>query len=255
MNGDKLTLIDKRSTQVNYIHDPLMHNFSAAKQVLPFLLNLKAVNSVLDVGCGTGTWLKIAADLGVTDILGIDGAELGQEDLKIPVDRYIQRDLTSKINLDRPFDLVLCLEVAEHLPEESAQELIDTLTAHSDFIVFAAAVPGQGGQNHLNEQWPAYWEAHFLKKHYFPCEILRDFFWNNEEVEWWYKQNILIFAPEAVLSNLNLSISKQVKSIIHPDLLKEKLEIIGIKDAFIENEIWNPKFMSTLKRLIKSIIS
>jgi cyclopropane fatty-acyl-phospholipid synthase-like methyltransferase len=232
-----------------------MHNFSAAKQILPFLLSLKKVQSILDIGCGTGTWLKTALDFGVKDILGIDGVEIDQKELKISADQFINQDLTSAINLNRHFDMLLCLEVAEHLPEEYAKTLIDTLTAHSDFIIFSAAIPNQGGQNHLNEQWPDYWQKLFLSKGYYPCDLLRNVFWNNKEVEWWYKQNMLIYAPKPVLINLNLTISEDVRSLIHPELFKEKLAIIDKMHVTIENEVWKPKFKSALKRLIKSIIN
>jgi len=217
-------------------------------------LSLKTTNSILDVGCGTGTWLKVANDLGIMEILGIDGVEIAPEDLKISPDRFIRYDLTSQINLNKHFDMLFCLEVAEHLPEEYAGNLIDTLTTHSDFIVFSAAIPGQDGQNHLNEQWPNYWQELFLRKGYYPSEILRNIFWNNDKVEWWYKQNMLIFAPKSVLSGLNLEIATEVKSIVHPELLKEKLAIIDIKDTVIKNEVWAPTFKTALKRLFKTII-
>jgi len=250
-----LNLTSKGTNPVNYIHNPEIHNFSAAKQILPFLLSLKPVDSVLDVGCGTGTWLKIASDLGVKEVLGIDGVPLNTNELHIPADSFINDDLTRVIDLKRKFDLLICLEVAEHLPAENAKNLVDSLTNHSDFIVFSAAIPGQGGQNHINEQWPVYWQTLFFNKGYYPCEILRDIFWNDNEIEWWYRQNILIFAPESVLLNLNLTISKEVRPLIHPDLFIEKLDVIQKLNNMIEREIWKPSFKSAFKRLIKSIIN
>ncbi len=250
-----MTLVNTFSNQVNYKHDTTIHNFSAAKQILPFLLKLNPVNSILDIGCGIGTWLAVAQGLGVKETIGVDGVDLTQDELKIPVNHFIKSDLTVPINLDKNFDMVLCLEVAEHLPEKYAKTLIDTLTHHSDFIIFSAATPGQGGQNHLNEQWPDYWQKLFLNNGYYPSEILRNYFWNNKEIEWWYRQNIIIYAPKAVLSALNLPLSEEVKSIIHPDLFNEKLQLINKLNALIEQEIWKPSFKSAFKRLIKSIIN
>jgi len=245
-----LSLVNK----VNYKHDPGIHNFSAARQILPFLLKLNPVTSILDVGCGTGTWLAIAKELGIEDFLGIDGANLKQEDLKISVSNFINCDLTAPVNLNKKFDMVICLEVAEHLAETNASAFVEMLSLHSDFIVFSAAIPGQGGQDHLNEQWPDYWQKLFLEKGYYPSEILRDYFWDNKDIEWWYRQNIIIYAPKSILTSFNLPISEEVKSIIHPDLFKEKLHIIERQSSFIQKEMSNPPLKTALKNLIKSII-
>ena len=179
--------VNHSSNPVNYKHDPAVHNFSAARQILPFLLKLKTTNSILDIGCGIGTWLAVAKELGVRETLGVDGVDLNEAELKIPAENFIKQDLTAPIILNKKFDLLLCLEVAEHLPAEYAKILIDTLTQHSDFIIFSAAIPGQGGQNHLNEQWPGYWQNLFLSNGYYPSELLINTFWNNDEVEWWYR--------------------------------------------------------------------
>ena len=247
--------MNNSSNEVNYIHSPETHNFSAARQILPFLLGLKQINSVLDVGCGTGTWLAIAKELGVLQILGIDGTNLTASDLKIPYDNFLRRDLTAPLDLNKKFDLLLCLEVAEHLPMENAEAFIDTLTQHSDFIIFSAAIPGQGGQDHLNEQWPGYWQKLFEKKEYYPSEILRDKFWNNKEVEWWYKQNMFIYAPKAVLTALNLPIADEVRAIVHPELLTEKLQFMDKLYGDVVEEVRNPGFRKAFKRLLKSIIN
>jgi SAM-dependent methyltransferase len=238
----------------NYKHDPVIHNFSAARQILPFLLKLKPADSIIDIGCGTGTGLAIARELGVKEILGIDGVNLNQDDLKIPVDSFINCDLMAPIKLNTKFDMLLCLEVAEHLPELNAEAFVEMLTSHSDFIIFSAAIPGQGGQNHLNEQWPDYWQRLFLKNEYYPSEILRDHFWNNKDIEWWYRQNIIIYAPEKVLTALSLLISEKVKSMIHPDLFEEKLDLIENLQTVIQKAVWAPSFKTSIKNLIKSII-
>ncbi len=247
-------MINDSLNQVNYKHDPAVHNFSAARQILPYVFKIKPVDSVLDIGCGTGTWLSVANELGVNEILGVDGVDLSEGDLKIPVKNFIKCDLTAPINLSKKFDLLLCLEVAEHLPKEAAKTLIDTLTGHSDFIVFSAAIPGQDGQNHLNEQWPDYWQKLFLSNGYYPSEILRDHFWNNKEIDWWYRQNIIIYSPKTVLSHLNLKLSEEVKSMVHPELFNLKLWYLNNLNRVIENEVYKPNFKTALKRLIKSII-
>ena len=66
-----------------------------------------------------------------------------------------QRDLAQPLQIDRRFDLALSLEVAEHLPPECGSEFVQTLTDLSSVILFSAAIPFQGGTDHLNEQWPS----------------------------------------------------------------------------------------------------
>ena len=48
-------------------------------------------------------------------------------------------------------------------------QLVATITKHGDAVLFSAAIPGQGGQDHLNEQWPEYWQKKFeVNGYYFP---------------------------------------------------------------------------------------
>ena len=134
--------------------------------------------SVVDFGCGNGSWLRVFEELGVNDILGIDLVKLNDNDLLIKQDNIIVRDLSNKINLDRQFGLVICLEVAEHLSDKNSDNLIDNLCTHGDVILFSAAIPGQGGQYHKNEQWHTYWEAKFNQRGYLSYDIFVPLFDN-----------------------------------------------------------------------------
>ena len=61
----------------------------------------------------------------------------------------------------RTFDVAISMEVAEHLPEKIADRYVDLLTGLSNIIVFTAAYPGQGGDDHVNEQPALYWISKF----------------------------------------------------------------------------------------------
>ena len=133
----------------------------SARVVVPLVLELVRARSVVDVGCGDGTWLSVFREHGVEDVRGIDGDYVDRAELQIPRERFHPHDLTRPLELGHTFDLAVSLEVAEHLPPESADDFVTSLTRHAPIVLFSAAAPYQGGQNHVNEQWPAYWAARF----------------------------------------------------------------------------------------------
>lgn len=196
-----------------YHHTEIVHNFKAAKQIVPLLTALFKPTSVLDVGCGIGTWLKVFEDAGNIEILGIDGVYVDKSMLKISEDKFIHADLQLPFDLKKKFDLGLCLEVAEHLPEKTIDNLISSLTKHCDTLLFSAAIPNQGGQNHLNEQWPEYWEKKFRDYGYMFYDVIRPQIWNNNEIEWWYRQNIFLVTK----NNFQSSAPKEYRSLVHPE--------------------------------------
>jgi SAM-dependent methyltransferase len=194
---------------------------ASARTVIPKLLELLEPASIIDVGCGTGTWLRVAQDEGIEDVFGLDGPWVRVEDLEIPAERFRSTDLTAPSDLERIFDLVLSLEVAEHLPLAKAEGFVDFLTTLGPVVVFSAAAPEQGGTGHTNEQWPAYWSQLFARRGFEAVDCLRDVFWENEAVEWWYRQNLLLFGQPAALDALpdlrdHPNRGRVPHSLIHP---------------------------------------
>jgi SAM-dependent methyltransferase len=194
---------------------------ASAGTVLPWLLERLAPQSIVDVGCGTGTWLQVARENGVDDVLGLDGPWVSPDDLEIPPERFLATDLAAPPSLDRSFDLVLSLEVAEHLPPSQAEDFVDQLTALGPVVVFSAAIPEQGGHGHTNEQWPEYWSELFARRGYEAVDCLREVFWNDDAVSWWYAQNLLLFARPAALDAVpslreHPSRGKAPRSLVHP---------------------------------------
>lgn len=175
-----------------YIHTDESHNMIAPRQVAPIVTQLFSPGSVLDVGCGTGTWLKAFDECGVLDYFGVDGAYIDILKLRIPLERFQPADLRKPLFLDRKFDLVVSLEVAEHIEAEYSDIFVESLIRHGDTILFSAAIPGQGGQNHVNEQWPDYWLKKFLAYGYTFHDIIRPRIWSDPLVDWWYRQNMFV---------------------------------------------------------------
>ena len=194
---------------------------SSAAVVAPLLDELIAPDTVLDVGCGLGTWA--ARWPGST---GVDGEWVARNKLRIPPHRFVPHDLGTPLILGERFDMALCLEVAEHLDPKAGRVLVDTLCRHSDIIVFSAAVPEQGGVGHVNEQWPSYWAKLFARHGYQPYDMLRDWLWWDQRVEWWYRQNLIIFANTTGAAQLPLSnfqCGNRTLDLAHPALLMPEL--------------------------------
>ncbi|MDT8380578.1 MAG: class I SAM-dependent methyltransferase, partial [Desulfotignum sp.] len=145
---------------IRYIHHKEAHNLTAPEIIVPVLMEVLNPRSVVDVGCGIGTFLHVFRKAGVNDVLGYDGSWVNLDQLSQYLNPAFFRevDLEKSVSPERSFDLALCLEVAEHLHPDSADNLVETLTSLSSRILFSAAVPGQMGQNHINEQWPEYWQ-------------------------------------------------------------------------------------------------
>ena len=68
-------------------------------------------------------------------------------------------------------------------------------------MLFSAAAPYQGGAQHVNEQWPAYWAELFSRRNYLPVDCLRRRLWANPKVDWWYAQNAFLYAGQGYLES------------------------------------------------------
>lgn len=174
----------------------------SASVVAPLVLEWIQPRSVVDVGCGVGTWLSVFRELGVEDVLGVDGAHVNHDLLEIPRERFRPFDLRQPLRIERTFDLAISVEVAEHLPSECAAQFVASLTALGKVVLFSAAIPFQGGTHHVNEQWPEYWAELFAAAGYVALDCLRPRLWQDPQVEWFYAQNLLLFVERDHLETL-----------------------------------------------------
>jgi hypothetical protein len=147
----------------------------------------------VDVGCGVGGWLRVAKELGATTVLGMDGEHVPKSQLQIAPEAFRAHDLLQPLPTGPRFNLALCLEVAEHLPASRAESFIKELCQLAPVVLFSAAVPYQGGTQHLNEEWLEYWAALFWANNMVPVDVVRPVIWSNPRVEWWYRQNTIVF--------------------------------------------------------------
>jgi len=175
----------------------------AARQIVPHLREVAPVASVLDVGCAAGTWLRIWSELGATDIKGLDGDYVSPSALEIPRKCFTAVDLTTPVSLGRKFDLVQSLEVAEHIAPEASANFVETIVRHSTgYIVFSAAVPGQGGEYHVNERPLEYWRDLFREHGYHAFDFVRPRIQDDPKISFWYRFNILVYVHESRIDAL-----------------------------------------------------
>lgn len=181
-------------------YDPAFYNQRAggsrvsAQFILPLVLGWVRPASIIDVGCGSGEWIRALDELGYRGAVGMDGPHVAAALSDIPGATFIPQDLSTDITLNRRFELAISVEVAEHLPPHRASTFISDLCQISDVILFSAAIPGQDGVGHINEQWPDYWISLFEQNGFAPYDCLRARLWEVDSIEWWYAQNLFLFA-------------------------------------------------------------
>ncbi len=214
--------------------------------ILEYLFQFFKPKSMIDFGCGRGSWLYAAEKLGVERLVGLDGDWVDQSSLLPEKMTFHQIDFT-KLTADfGKFDLAVSVEVAEHFEEQYSQSFIERLSNHSDSIVFGAARPGQGGTNHVNEQEQSYWIDKFKGLGYQVYDLIRPAVWQNKDVEFWYSQNTFFFTKDVkVIQSLPREMPF-LSDVIHPDLFnkrcvkgnakREKADILRDAALELENE-------------------
>jgi SAM-dependent methyltransferase len=173
----------------------------SARCIVPVVRSVVRVSSVLDVGCAQGAWLSVWRDAGA-EVTGLDGDYVDRARMLIDPSRFTAHDLAQPFALGRKFDLVESLEVAEHLPESRAAGFVADLTAHGDAVLFSAAPPGQGGENHIHERPYEYWRDLFAARGYALIDCVRPLVRDDPEVAVWYRHNAFLYLKEALADAL-----------------------------------------------------
>lgn len=203
-------------------YDTIRAGCRASAEVLaPLIADMFHPTSVVDVGCGEGWWgTSIARSAGISPHLtvGIDGPGVPETSPIHTHGTFVESDLRQPI-MTNDFDLAVCLEVAEHLPPSRAESFVAELCALAPVVVFSAAIPGQGGTGHVNEQWPGYWADLFESCGYDVTGDLRLETWEDDRIENWYRQNLLL-AVATVTDDLaeRFDFDSPVLPLVHPVL-------------------------------------
>jgi len=232
----------------------------SARELLPVLFDYIQPCSVIDVGCGDGTWLNCFSEAGVKRVFGLDGPYVTNSMLKIDPSNFQACDLENPPDLQEKFDLAICLEVAEHLSETSSHRLISFLTKVSDFVLFSAAIPHQVGIKHINLQWQDYWENQFRTRGFFPILTLRSRIWNNPNISFFYRQNIILYIQENIIQSkpdikreIEKSLSIPVR-VVHPEGYQLVVQECQVKQKKNE-KTFREELIYHIKRRIRHIKS
>ncbi|MEP7197124.1 MAG: methyltransferase domain-containing protein [Saprospiraceae bacterium] len=232
----------------------------SAFHVIRILNSMFKPKSIVDVGCGRGTWLNAWKQSGVEDILGIDGGHQDQTRLLISKEYFREFDLNKALVLDRKFELASCLEVVEHLDKNSSETIVQSLINLSDIIVFSAAVPKQGGFKHINEQWPSYWAKKFETQGFVFLDALRWKLLNEEKVAWWYRQNLFIVIKKELYerSYSHLLVYNPEFYLMHKFVYKASTSFTYKIYFFVQQFLYNNfhsfyhKILPTFRKMFKS---
>jgi hypothetical protein len=194
---------------------------ASAHVIVPLLNQIFHPTSVVDLGCGTGDWLSVWSETAGCSIRGFDGKWVPQDSLCIPSQAFNEADFCAHVPDLGASDLAMCLEVAEHVPPNIGTQFVAALCNSSNVVVWSAAVPGQGGYGHVNEQYQDYWVSMFANHGYIPFDLVRPKIWMHPSVSWWYQQNLLVFLSPTARQKFNLTPEPTAFSIVHPSLYEQ----------------------------------
>jgi SAM-dependent methyltransferase len=246
-------VVDNRIYTKGYFDQIQGGSMRSAEIVVPLLLALVPVHSIVDVGCGVGTWLSVFRRHGVEEVLGLDGDYVERNLLQFPETCFAPTDLSKPVVLARTFDLAVSLEVAEHLPRQCAPGFVESLVSLAPVILFSAAIPFQGGNHHINEQWPDEWIRLFQRHDYLAVDCIRNRVWENPEVDWWYAQNSFLFVRRDFLERSALLKVEYERTnpgqfrLVHP---RQYLHLHGM----LREAIARAQSVPTLKKASRSLL-
>jgi len=196
-----------------------VRQLAAERTLLGFINGIRKFRSVVEFGCGLANWLRVAQELGATEIRGYDTAELPLAARGLARTEFRVADLEQFIELEKTFDLAICLEIAQQLSPRAGVKLVKTLCSAADWVLFSAGIPLQDDTGPLNENWMEYWAGLFTSNDFLSYDILRDKVWHRKEIPFYYRQNACLYVRRGAHQALKgFEPSPCPPSMIHPEL-------------------------------------
>lgn len=216
-------MISKPSYNKSFYKGQSAGSARSAQQVLGTLFKVYRPDSIVDIGCGVGSWLAAAEEFGVSRLFGVDGDWVSKDQLMSQSIQFENMNFeVSNTSLPRA-ELAICVEVAEHISEKNSDNFIRLFCEAADTLIFSAAIPGQGGLGHVNEQPQSYWRKKIEARGFSCHDFFRPRIWDNEDVDVWYRQNLLLFTKDPALSNVLTQMPvPEITDTVHPHFFSRK---------------------------------
>ena len=116
---------------------------------------------VLDAGCALGLLVEALRARGV-EAFGIDLSEFAIGHVHESIRPFCrQGSITDP--LDRRYDLIVSIEVLEHMPAREAETAIANICAHTDDVLFSSSPFDFREPTHINVHGPEYWAEQFAR--------------------------------------------------------------------------------------------
>jgi SAM-dependent methyltransferase len=216
----------------------------SAERLLPLVFERVKPKRVLDVGCGTGGWLAVAQALGAEDVRGIDGPWVDTKQLKFAPTNFTTVEFEgASLSIDGQYDLAMSLEVLEHLSDAAGKRVVAAMCQAAPVVLCGAAIPGQGGNAHINERWQSYWAAEFYRHGFEPWDLVRPALWQDDAVEYWYRQNAILYVHSRSGLNVPQAHGAMPLDVVHPanftGRVGELIKFRGRYDKTLKRKVGN----------------
>lgn len=218
-------------------------SYKSAAKIVPHIINKIGIpTKVVDLGGGVGGWCRAFLDNGTSKVICIDHPSTPSNLLVIDQNDFIKCDFEKNIPDFIKCDLAISIEFAEHISSKKSDSIIDFLVQSAPIIVFSAAIPNQGGVNHINEQRHNFWANKFAERNFECLDIIRNDIIFDSDIEYYLRQNVFLFVDKN--SNKYIELAKYEK------LIPNEFEIVS---SYILNK--DPSFKQIIKMLLKKIIN
>jgi len=120
---------------------------------------------VLDAGCAKGFLVESLRNKGV-DAFGVDISEHAINCIYEPIRNYCKVASIAE-PLDSNYDVIISIEVVEHMEKSESETAIANLCNHTDKILFSSSPYDYSEVTHINVQQPEVWAQIFARNGFF----------------------------------------------------------------------------------------